>query len=215
MNFLNKLERTFGWMAIGRLPVYVVTTQALLYLWVLVNPDGRDLINMDPIAVVALGEYWRLLTFIFLVPFQNPLFTFLYLYFQYVCGVALEDEWGSFPYTIFYLLGAGGAIGAAFLMGHDVGSAFTLNESIFLAFAALFPNFQILFFFIIPLRIKWLALFVWAHILFGFTAAPSLYKLAILLSLVHYILFFGKRHVTDIIALVRRLIHRHRYKDHF
>jgi len=56
------------------------------------------------------------LTFLFLVPFKNPIFVFLYLYFQYLCGVALEDEWGSFKFTLFYLTGVLTTIAAAFLL---------------------------------------------------------------------------------------------------
>lgn len=209
---INRLERYIGWMAIERLPLYVVTTQALLYIWILINPEGKDLITLDPIAIRVMGEWWRVFTFLFIVPFQNPLFTFLYLYFQYVCGMALEEEWGAFPFTLFYFLGALGSIAASFLVGHHLGS-FYLNETIFLAFAALYPNFQILFFFILPLKVKWLAIFVWVHILFGLFLAPLIYKLAILLSLLHYVIFFGRKHVMDVTAAIRRYRHRQKYKD--
>ena len=45
------------------------------------------------------------MTFLFITPLQNPLFAFFFLYLLYIYGTALENEWGSFPFTLFYLLG--------------------------------------------------------------------------------------------------------------
>src|SRR5262245_31818898 len=105
MNLVNSLERRLGWLAIGNLPVYVVAAQAILYIWGMVNPGQEELLTMEPHLVMA-GEWWRVFTFLFLVPFQNPLWAFLFLYFQFLCGQALEREWGSFHLTLFYLVGA-------------------------------------------------------------------------------------------------------------
>lgn len=212
MNFLNRLERTFGWLAIGNLPIYVVSAQAILYLWTMLNPEAGHLLLLDPWAV-RNGEYWRLLTFLFVIPFQNVIFTFFFLYFQYICGVALEEEWGSFPFTLFYLVGAAGAIAASFLVGGNTQGAFYLNETIFLAFAALFPNFTLLLFFILPIKVKWIAWFTWARIAWGVWAVPGIWKIAILISLANYFVFFSKRHYDHLAGWVRLLKHRRRMKD--
>ncbi len=212
MNLLNRLERSFGWMAIGHLPIYIVTAQALLYVWATLNPEATHLLMLDPYAV-RNGEIWRLLTFLFMIPFQNVIFTFFYLYFQYLCGTALEEEWGSFPLTIFYLVGALGAIAASFLVGGNTQGAFYFNETIFLAFAALYPNFTILLFFFIPLKVKWIAWFTWIHILFGLYGAPLVWKLAVFISLANYFLFFSKRHFNQVRDVIQRYRHRQRYKD--
>lgn len=212
MNLINRLERSFGWMAIGHLPIYVVTAQALLYVWIMLNPGAEHLLMLDPWAV-RNGEVWRLLTFLFLIPFQNVIFTFFFLYFQYLCGVALEEEWGSFPFTIFYGVGALSAIAASFLVGGNTQGAFYLNETIFLAFAAIHPNFTLLLFFILPIKVKWIAWFTWGRILLGVYAAPLLWKIAIFISLSNYVLFFSGHHVTTLIEFVRRVRHRQKYKD--
>lgn len=212
MNLLNKLERPLGWMAVGNLPIYVVAAQAILYLWGLAYPGQEHLLTMEPSRVMA-GEWWRVLTFLFLVPFQNVLFTALYLYFQFVCGQALENEWGSFRLTMYYLLGAAGCIVGAFVAGTDLQSAFYLNETIFLAFAALYPDFRILLFFIIPVKIKWIAWFAWARILLVIFYAPWIFKLAVLISLSNYFFFFSKTHVESVTAWVRLRAHRRRFKD--
>lgn len=213
MTLLNRLERSIGWMAIGHLPIYIVTAQAILYVWIMLNPEGSHLLTLDPVAIRYNHEYWRLLTFLFTVPFQNPLWAFLFLYFQYVCGSALEEEWGSFPVTVFYLVGALGAMAGGFIVGFDINSAFFFSESIFLAFAALFPNFQILLFFILPIKVKWIAWFTWFRIGFSVLGAEPLLQLAILVSLSHYFLFFSRTHYGQVKALIERFRHRQRYKD--
>ncbi len=212
MNFLNRLERGLGWITIGQLPIYIVTAQALLYIWTMLNPEAGHMLVLDP-AAVRNGEYWRLLTFLFLIPFQNVIFTFFFLYFQYLCGVALEEEWGSFPLTLFYLTGAAGAIAASFLVGGNTQGAFYLNETIFLAFAVLHPNFTLLLFFIIPLKVKWVAWFTWARIALGLYGAPPIWKAAIIISLANYFLFFSKHHFDFVRDAWRSYQHRRRYKD--
>lgn len=199
-------------MAIGHLPIYVVTAQSLLYLWVMLNPEADHLLMLDPLAV-RNGEYWRLLTFLFIVPFQNVVFTFLYLYFQYLCGVTLEQEWGSFPLSVFYLVGALGAIAGSFLVGGNTNGAFYFNETLFLAFAALYPNFTLLLFFVLPVKVKWIAWFTWVRILFGLYGSTALWKLAILISLSNYFLFFSKTHFDQVRDWIRAWQHRRRFKD--
>lgn len=213
MRLLDKLERPFGWISIGHLPVYVVSAQGLLYLWTLIHPGQEAWLAMDPQAVLA-GEWWRLLTFLFLIPFENPLFVLLFLYFQYVCGETLENEWGSFRFTFFYLVGAMGCMVAAFIGGYGLSGAFYLNDTVFLAFAALYPDLQILLLGLIPIRVKWLAWFTWILIALGFKAAPTWgLRLAILISLSNYFLFFSASHVRSLVGFVRRMNHKRRYRD--
>lgn len=212
MNFLARLEKYLGWIAIGRLPIYIVATQAILYVWTLQSPDAIHTLAMDPIAFQN-GEYWRIFTFLFMVPNMNMFFAFFYLYFQYLCGVALEDEWDSFRFTLFYLVGALLSIGAAFLVGGDINGAFFLNETTFLAFAALHPNFQVLFFFVIPLRVKWIAWLAWIQIIWSFIPLPLIWKIGVLMSLTNYFLFLGPMHITQIRDLIYMWRHKNRHRD--
>jgi hypothetical protein len=195
-----------------------VAAQALLFVWTLQTPEAIYWLALDP-AAVAAGEVWRVVTFLFIIPMQiqhsalGLLLVFFYLYFQYICGVALEDEWGSFAFTLFYLTGALSTIAAAFLVGGDAIGAFYLNETIFLAFAAVHPNFQVLLFFILPIKVKWIAWVAWARILWGFAEAPMLWKFAILLSLSNYFLFFGRQHWEQVQNLLEHWRHKRRFKD--
>ena len=204
MNFLRRLERALGWITIGHLPVYIVTAQAIVYFWMMVNPGSGGLLVFDPVRIVYANEYWRAVTFLFVPPRMHPIFLFFFLYFLYLCGRSLEEEWGSFRLTLFYLVGALLSIGAGFLSGGLLNTAFYLNETIFLAFAALYPNFTVHLFLVLPVKVKWLAWFVWAHIAFSLFASPWPLKIAILLSITNFFLFFGGHYASEVKAWIRR-----------
>ena len=217
MTILTKLERKIGWLAIGNLPLYIVTTQAIVYIWGMVNPENLNLLVLNPYLVLQRFEFWRLLTFLFITPLQNPLFAFFYLYLLYIYGTALEAEWGSFSFTIFYLLGGLGTIVAAFLSSlffiPVLHTAFYLNLSIFLAFAVLHPDFVIHLFFILPVKIKWLGWLTWIWLGYSLLVSPVPIKLIILVSLGNYFLFFAKHHMENMQEAIRLYKHRQRFKN--
>lgn len=212
MTLLTRIERKFGWMAIGQLPVYIVSAQALIYVWALLNPGQIHRLTLNPVAVVQGGEVWRLLTFLFIVPARNPIFAFFYLYLFYIYGSALEREWGSFRFTIFYLVGAVGTIVTAFLFG-NAGGSFFLNLTIFLAFAALYPDFVLYLFFILPVKIKWIAWATWAWVAYSFALGGGVMKATILVSIANYLLFFSRHHYENVKTEIERIRHRRRFKN--
>ena len=103
------------------------------------------------------GEVWRLFTFVFIPQSTSPLGLVLTLYFYYLIGNTLENTWGDFQFNVYYLCGMLGAILAAALTGY--GTSYYINLSLFFAFAMLYPDFQVLLFFIIPIKMKYMALF--------------------------------------------------------
>lgn len=203
MDFLGWIQRKLRWDGIQNLPIIIVATQGIIYLWLMVNPDQWRELVLIPSRVVDANEYWRLITFLFLVPIKNVIFTFFFLYLQYIYGTQLEEEWGSFKFTVFYGLGALGTIVAAFFFG-GAGGAIFLNTSIFLAFAALFPNFELYLFFILRVKVKWIAVFTWGLYAFSFFTGSNSVRMAILVSLINYFLFFGREHYDQIKAFYRR-----------
>jgi membrane associated rhomboid family serine protease len=212
MTLLSRLDRHIGFIAVDHLPIYIVTAQAILYFWCLVNPSQAHLLMLDPIAVRYAGEYWRLLTFLFVTPVQNPLFAFFFLYLLYIYATQLENEWGSFAFTLFYLTGALATLAAGFFFGGYDG-AFYLNTTLFLAFAALHPNFELLIFFILPVKIKWLAALAWFYFAYQLVILPSHAKAALIVSLANYFLFFGKAHFVQLQDQIRAYQHRRRFKN--
>ena len=142
-------------------------------------------------SLVMEGEIWRLITFLFIPPSTSFFFLFLTLYFYYMVGSALEHEWGSFKFNIYYLVGVLGTIASAFL-GGGASTAMFLNLSLIFAFSYLFPDFQILLFFIIPVKMKYLAWVYAAFLVYMFIGSPIYGLITVGGSILNFILFFGK-----------------------
>jgi len=162
----------------------------------------------QPSYVVALlllpgrilhGEVWRLVSYIFvpevLLSGGNSVWQLvsliIYLWFLVWMGDALEHAWGAFRVTLFYFLGMVSVTIAAFFFGGGGLSAFRLNLSLFFAFATLYPDVQIYFFFVLPLKIKWLAYGSLALLLLDMLRGSLSTKAAIVVSFLNYFVFFG------------------------
>jgi membrane associated rhomboid family serine protease len=192
VNWLDKLERKFGRLAISGLMKYIVVLNGLVYLLMYLDPTGAYVHTLTLIPqLVWAGEFWRLITYIFIPPSASPLFILFILYFYYLIGSTLEQEWGSFKFNLFYLFGIIGTTLAAFITGGETTSLY-LNLSLFLAFAQLFPDFELLLFFILPVKIKYLGWLQWAFIALTVITASLPAKIAALVSVVNFFIFFGK-----------------------
>lgn len=69
-------------------------------------------------------------------------------------------------------------------------STYYINMSIFLAFAATFPDAQVLLMFIIPVKVKWLGIIYAVMLVFEFLGSPVYVKFVIGASLLNFIVFF-------------------------
>ncbi len=191
MNFLDKMERRFGRYAIRELIVYIVGLNALIYFLRYAYPQSEAIskLVLDPYLIMQ-GEIWRLVTFVFIPPATSILWIFFILYFYYIVGIGLEREWGSFRFNVYYFTGMLATGLAAFITGQGA-TALYLNLSLFLAFAYVYPDYQILLFFVLPVKVKYLAWLNWAFIAFTVLTAPLSGKVAALVSVGNYFLFFG------------------------
>lgn len=200
MNWLNKLERKIGKFYIRNLMLIVIFGTILVYGFTLLS-GNRDLINsirLEPSKVME-GEIWRLVTFIF-VPESESIISFIFaIYFNYLAGTGLEQEWGEFKFNFYYFVGMITTIIVSMVTGATATGAY-INLSLFLAFAMIYPNFQVLLFYIIPVKVKYLAIFNWVIIALNFIGYLSLFSIGgMLLTLVpvlNYFIFFGKQIVT-------------------
>ena len=95
--------RTFK--GIEGLPLIIVSSHAMVYLSEWIRPGLMSWLALSPGAVYR-GEIWRLLTFLFVPPFLHPIFMVFWLYLLYIYASALEAEWGSSRFTVFYGVGA-------------------------------------------------------------------------------------------------------------
>ena len=197
MNWLNKLERRFGNLAIRHLMHYIVGLTAFVYIIMQLDGVAQIYFKLSLIpSLVMRGEVWRLITYIFIPPNLSIFWIIFTLYFYYMIGSALEREWGSFRFNLYYFIGMAATTASAFISG-GMTTAVYLNLSLYLAYARLFPNHQLLLFFVFPVKIKYLAWVQWIFLAFTvITAKTFSLKVAAIVSVVNYFIFFGKDIVT-------------------
>lgn len=188
MHWLYKLERKFGKFCIPNLMLYIVLTMLAVYVLAFVGIDIGSLLSLTRDGVLR-GQIWRLVTFVFLPPGGSVIFVLIGLYFYYFIGSSLENAWGAFQFNVYYIVGVLGAIIAGLISGY--GSNVYLNMSLFLAFAQLFPEERVLLFYIIPIKVKYLAYIDWALFAVNFVFGNWSIRMSILASLINFFIFFG------------------------
>jgi len=186
---VEKLDHSFGHLAINNLILYIIGFMVIVYSLTLVNPS-YDYALMLIMSEVFKGQVWRLITYVFIPPPLGVIFLFFALYFLYIIGSALEREWGSFRLNLFFLIGmiCTTFIGIIFPRQAITGGYIIL--SLFLAFAALYPDFEVYIFFLIPIKVKYLGYLSWFSIIMTLGFAPWAMKCASIISVMNYLLFF-------------------------
>ena len=79
---------------------------------------------------------------------------------------------------------------AAFFFGANFSNTM-LTAGLFFAFARFYPDEVIYVFFILPLKIKWIAWVLAVFLLYGFVVGPNSYRMAVVAALSNYLIFFG------------------------
>ena len=199
MNWLDKLERRFGFLGIPGLIRIVIGFTALVWALMWLNPNFRFALDLDP-ARIRHGEVWRLVTYIF-VPQTLSFWIVLVLWFLWFIGEGLERALGSFRLTLYFLVGMIGTTIAAFFFGSNFSNGMLIS-SLFFAFARFYPDQVIYIFFILPVKIKWLAWISAAFLLVGFVLNSNSYRAALIAAFANYFIFFGPE-------IIHQTRHRH------
>ena len=193
MNWLNKLERKIGRYAIPNLIIWLIGAYAIGFVLNLINPEAVAFLSFHPYYIVR-GQVWRLVTWIFQPTNTNIFWMLIMLLFYYQLGMNLERTWGTFRFNV-YLIGGmlftvvGGmlfygivsmifgldkAILVSSLMANFV-STYYVNMSIYLAFAVMYPNLQVLIYFIIPVKVKWMAIIYVVMMVYNIFSVAHMY----------------------------------------
>lgn len=146
--------------------VIVIGNVAVYVLMLLTQANDANALSFLTFNLNALlhGEVWRLVTFVFVPAYSSPFALLISLYFYYWIGSTLERQWGTAKFNLYYISGALltvlGVVLASLITGNPyltaAGTGY-VNLSMFFAFAFLFPDTTVLLFFILPVRMKWLA----------------------------------------------------------
>ena len=180
-------------LGIPNLMTILVIGTAVVYLMDLFsNGMFSTMLYFSPTAILRHFQIWRLVTFLFVPLSHSPFSLVLSLYFYWWIGKSLEQEWGTTKFTVFYACGVLFNIVFGFLAGGT--SATYLNLSLFIAFASLYPDLQVLLFFLIPVKVKWLAwidaAFFGLSVLFNLMHLNFVGALLPLVAVLNYVLFF-------------------------
>lgn len=198
---------------ISNLMLYIILGNAVVYL-ISVFAGNFTLYNLLSFnrARILRGEIWRLFTYPLTLWDSNILFMVITLFCYYSLGTAMERQWGTLKFNIFYLTGMV-LMDIYGLVFNCQASVYYLNMSLFLGYATLYPQAGFLLFFIIPIKAWVFALFDLIVILIGVFQPPySAANLFPLIALGNYFLFFGKD-VLNVVPLswqnkLRKVFHR-------
>ena len=204
MTLLDRLERRFGRFAVPHVTEGLIACQVLAYIMSMGQPEILKALLLTPQRVLE-GQWWRLFTFVCQPPVTNLLFAFFFWYLFFLMGTALENTWGTFRYNVYLLIGWAATVAVSFLQPQAPASILFLQGSVFLAFAYLYPDFQLLLFFLLPVKVKWLALLEWLAyawmLLFGDLATQLLVAAAIC----NFVLFFWRNIILRMKSGRRRM----------
>lgn len=181
---------------IPNLMMYIVIISLAVLLLTMMDRTGAliKLLAFSP-ELILKGQVWRLFTFIF-IPQSLSLWSLLFFYFYYWIGSALEREWGTPRFNIFLISGilltAIYGFIVYFITGVDAAvDTYYVFLSMFFSFATLYPDVQVLFMFIIPVKVKWLAYIDAAFFAYAVFANPFPFNLLPIIAILNYLVFFG------------------------
>ncbi len=173
---------------------YLTIANVVFWLMSIVNGVFLSYMVFSP-ALILQGQVWRLVSFLF-VPPSTGVLALLVFYCYYWIGTVLEQRWGSGQFTIFFFTGAILSVLYAFVIYFVTGRSIGLDStylylSMFFAFAVLYPDMQMLFMFIIPVKIKYLALLNAAFFLYSIVATRFPENLLPLVAVLNVLVFCG------------------------
>ena len=213
---MSSFEKKFGRYAISNLSLILVALYAVGYVIEMFAPNLAYYMTLNPWAVVH-GQVWRLFTWLLIPPpSSNMLFTVIMLFFYYSIGTSLERVWGDYKYNVFIFRGIlmtlassllwmvfvlavyGRGFSGEMLNGYFTSYAFGfstyyINMSIFLAYALTFPEAQVLLFFLIPIKVKWLGFIDAAYLIYEMIAGSGSYRFAIAAALLNVVILWLTR----------------------
>lgn len=207
-----------GGYAIGYLLYFMYRVTGLNYLAYLALDPYQILHITNGIPV---PQVWRLITWVLIPPFgftfMDLIFGAIMMVFYWQLGNVLERSWGTFRFNCFIfggiiltilfafaLYGIDGSVypvtmqaNAAPLAVWAYSFSFTtnyINMSIFLAFAICYPDMTVMLYFILPIKMKWMAILYAVitgyELITGLTAGNFGRVAVILGSLVNFGIFY-------------------------
>jgi len=196
MKWIDRAETKFGFLAIPNLLSWVAYLNAFVFVLYKFNPRIFEAMELYP-SLVLRGEVWRLVTYMFIpsitsfIPLPDWALAAFYVMFMMWVGRGLDDAWGAFRTTLYVFLTTVGITISAFLFGHAE-TMYLFMQAAFFAFARFYPDTQITLYFLLPVKVKWVAWFSAAMLLWQFTVGDGSFRMALIATMISYFVFFGR-----------------------
>ncbi len=193
MDFVSRLEARFGRFAIpGLVQVVAVLQLVTLALFTFSAPEGQrafiEFLELNPDRLMK-GEVWRVVSHVFLPRSLTLIWALIGAMFLMWIGRGLEEAWGAFRVNLYLLGGIFSLTAGALIFGYQGGGLY-LFQTLLFAFAVFYPNEEILLFFVIPIKVKWLAFIGAAILAFTVMGSPALFWQALFANL-NFLVAFG------------------------
>ena len=202
----RKIENKLSKFAIPNLTNYLVFLLVLGFFINVANPDIYGKYLALDFAKIAHGEVWRLVSYLLYNSRDFSVLGVLFFVFSIVfysfIGRGLDMIWGKFWFNAYIVGGLLFNFIGSFIIYLITGVTVSegLNpilQTMFLAFAFLFPDFKINLYMIIPIKMKWLGILYGAidvfriitYFLMGGVLGIGL-GIQGILSLLNFVLFF-------------------------
>ncbi len=198
----ERLERRLSFIAIPGLAALLAGLNAFVGILTLIRPDFPTQLVLEP-ELVRQGQVWRLLTYLIVPPEISPLWLFFWLILFYMYLQMLERYWGDLRLTVYCAIGALASGAVAMLFNVPLTNT-AFNTSLFLAFARLNPEFEIMLFFFFPVKMRWLFIVTAALLITSFLFGGAVEKLSTGAGVLNYLIFFGQGHWQDARRRLRR-----------
>jgi len=200
--FIDNLERKYYRFGIENLGLILVVMQAFGFFAYQISPLAKMKFMLIP-DLVMRGEIWRVITFIAL-PLSDSFLIIIVLFFIYSIMQIMEQAWGPFKTTLYFLIGLIMSVGYALLTGLTIATFMPLEMSLFFAVAALYPRNEVLLFFFIPVPLWVLAVFQALIIAYLMLVSSWIERGYYAVVYLNYFLFFGLHHYGQYKAWARR-----------
>lgn len=220
---LNKLERRFGRYAVPDLIKYVIVLYCAGAALGMINENIYYRYLSLNFEAILHGQVWRLFTYL-IEPYGfrsgmgfivSIIFFAIQVNLFFLFGRSLEQAWGTFRFNLYFISGWFlNIIAALILYLSPLHSVYYMSGfqyiywSMFFAFAMLNPDMEFLVYFILPVKVKWLAVLdalimlydVFANLVQGirclqagiptFAGAYISISVAILVAMANFLIYF-------------------------
>lgn len=160
MPLISTLESRFGHFAIPGLVQFVAILQFVTFVlgWIIDKEAAGiflNALNLTPQWLLN-GQVWRVVTHILMPVSFSPLWAIIGVMFLVWVGRGLDEAMGAFRVNLYLLSGLILLAIGSLIFGYSGGGVWLMQTLLF-AFAMFYPDKEILLYFVIPIKVKWMA----------------------------------------------------------